>query len=145
MLLRVASSINGDSSSPLRVPTPTIDFLRRLGEQCDHSTKPLGRFLLGVPTARLTAEIVRGLLPKDFHELRSELEELERAKEGAVAQGEWQQAAGLRDQSDALKARLREMYQGVVVDVHPEHILQALANLGFDQAIDLTGQQGAEA
>jgi len=138
MLLRVASSINEDTTLPLRVPVLTISFLRRLGSQCDHSTKPLGRFLLLVPCSRLVDEISRILLPREFQELRAELERLQVLKEEAVANQEWQRAGALRDQTDALKDRLRQLGEGNAIDVQPNHVLQAIGNLGFNEAIDLT-------
>jgi hypothetical protein len=139
MLLRVASSINEDTTLPLRVPDLTISFLRRLCSQCDHSTKPLGRFLLLVPCSRLVDEIIRILLPKELQDLRAELERLQVTKEEAVANQEWQRAAALRDQADLLKDRLRQMGQVNAIDVQPDHVVQAIANLGFNEAIDLTG------
>jgi hypothetical protein len=136
MLLRVASSINEDTTLPLRVPVLTISFLRRLGSQCDHSTKPLGRFLLLVPCSRLVDELARILLPGEFQELRAELKRLQVLKEDAIANEEWQQAVALRDQTDSLKDRL---FQVEEIEVQPDHIVQAISNLGFNDAIDLTG------
>jgi hypothetical protein len=139
MLLQVASSISEDTTLPLRVPDLTISFLRRLGSQCDHSTKPLGRFLLLVRCSRLVDEIIRILLPKEFQDLRAELERLQMTKEEAVANQEWQRAVALRDQTDLLRDQLRQMGQLNALDVQPEHVVQAIANLGFNEAIDLTG------
>lgn len=141
MLLRVASSINDDAFIPLRVPAPTIAFLHRLGKQCDHSTKPLGRFLLLVPCSQLVNQIIRSMLPGEFQELRAELECLHQAKEDAVAKQEWKQAAVLRDQMDSLKDRLRQMCQDVVIDIQPDHVLGAISNLGFDQTVELAGRE----
>lgn len=138
MLLRVASSINEDTTLPLRVPILTVGFLRRLGRQCDHSTKPLGRFLLLVTCSRLVDEIIRILLPREIQKLRAELERLQMAKEEAVVNQEWQQAVALRDQSHLLKDRLRQMGQVNAIDVQPEHVVQAIGRLGFNEVIDLT-------
>jgi hypothetical protein len=139
MLLRVASSINEDTTLPLRVSVLTVSFLQRLSRQCDHSTKPLGRFLLLIPCSRMVDEIIRIVLPGEFQELRAESERLQVLKEEAVANQEWQRAAALRDQTDSLKSRLRQIGQGNAIDVQPEHVLQAIANLGFNDALDLTG------
>jgi UvrB/uvrC motif. len=139
MLLQVASSINEDTTQPLRVPVLTIRFLHLLGRQCDHSTKPLGRFLLLIPHSRLVDEIGRLLLPSEFWESRAERERLQRLKEEAVANQEWERAAAIRDQGYSLLDRLRQMSEGNTIDVQPDHILQAIANLGFDGEIDLTG------
>src|SRR5271168_5412290 len=73
MLLRVATSINEDPCLPVRVPDSTIAFLHRLGEHCDHSTKPLGRFLALFSRSQLGDEIIRSLLPAEFRGLREEL------------------------------------------------------------------------
>lgn len=138
MLLQVASSINKDTMLPLHVPVATIYFLRRLGSRCDHSTKPLGRFLLLVPSSGLVDEIIRILLPEEFHELRAELKHLQLTKEQAIANQQRQRARILRDQTNELKDRLQRMGQGDTIDVQPGHVLQAIANLGFNDAIDLT-------
>src|SRR4051812_33047138 len=106
MLLRVASSINEDATFPLRVPIATISFLHSLGSQCNHSAKPLGRFLLLISCSRLSEEIFRILLPHEIQELRAELERLRIAKESAVANQEWHLAITLRDQQASLKDRL---------------------------------------
>jgi hypothetical protein len=138
-LLRVASTINEDATLPLRVPVLTISFLRRLSSLCDHSAKPLGRFLLQVRCSHLVDEIIRILLPREFQELRAELERLQVKKEESVANQEWPRAIALRDQTDLLKNRLCQMGQANAIDVQPDHIVQAIANLGFNEAIDLTG------
>jgi hypothetical protein len=137
MLLRLASSLNDDATLPLRVTVATSEFLHRLGRQCDHSTKPLGRFLLLVSRSRLSDEIVRILLPREFQELHAELERLQIAKEVAVANQEWDRAVALRDQGVVLKDRLRQLGPDTAIEVQPEHVLQAIANLGFNEAVDL--------
>ena len=143
-LLRAASLIIEDSTLPLRVPIATNDFLHRLGRQCDHSTKPLGRFLLLVSSSRLSEEIIRILLPREFQELRTETQRLQLEKQDAFANQEWHRAATLRDQTDLLKDQLRQMGRDVVIEVQPDHVLQAIANLGFNETIDLSGQEESQ-
>ncbi len=138
MLLRVASAINEDATLPLHVPARTVNFLHQLGSHCDYSTKPLGWFLLLVRWSSLVDELVSILLPKEFRELRAELERLQLSKEDAVANQEWQRAITLRDQSHLLKDRLLRLGQGKATEVQPEHVVQAIANLGYKEAIDLT-------
>jgi hypothetical protein len=140
-LLRVASSINDDALLPLRVPAPTIAFLHLLGKQCEHSTKPLGSFLLRVQSSQLADEIIRIVSPAELQTLRAEIKCLERAQEKVAADQEWNQAADLRDQVRPLKDRLRLKCQNVVIDVQPDHILRAIASLGFDQLMDLAGAE----
>src|SRR5579872_4061627 len=100
MLLQVASSINDDTSLPLRVPDSTINFLHELGKQCNHSTKPLGRFLLTVRCSQLADQVIRLVLPEEFFKLRMELQDVQCTKEEAVAQYDWKRAAALRDRAD---------------------------------------------
>ncbi|MEX0710842.1 MAG: hypothetical protein WD278_00745 [Pirellulales bacterium] len=130
-LLGIASSINNDASIPLRVPEATTGFLHRLGKQCDHSTKPLGRFLLLVPTSQLVDQIIHTVLPADFNAIRDELERLQYEKEHAVANQDWEHAVVLRDRADPLKDRLRQLCRDAL-EVKPDHVLLAIRNLGFE-------------
>ncbi len=134
MLLQCAASINDDPLIPLRVAPPTLAFLQRLGEQCDDSTKPLGRFLLLVRPAQLVDEILGRLLPAELKRILAEIEELECQKEKAVADQEWDQAMVLRDQQRLLKDRLPQVGQNVI-DVQPDDVLQAIYSLRYDQPI----------
>jgi len=77
---------------------------------------------------------LRILLPAEYNAIRVELERQQREKEDAVANQEWERAVELRDETDALKAKLRQAPQETI-DLQPNHILQALANLGFDEPI----------
>ena len=106
MLLRFASLINDDASIPLHLPPETIIFLHRLGTECDHSIKPLGRFLLLMRASDLVDEVVRILMPAEFCDLRNELERAQRQMEGAVASEEWERALALKARKDAIKDQL---------------------------------------
>jgi hypothetical protein len=136
MLLRVASSINDDELVPLHVPPATFLFLHRLGRQCDDSAKPLGRFLVSIHSRQLAEEIVRNVLPPEYSTLRDELDRCQHEKEIAVANQEWERAAALRDETDSLKDRLRQRAHDII-DVQPDHVLEAISKLGFNQPIVL--------
>ncbi len=139
MLIEAASAINDDDLLPLRVPASTFAFLYRLGKQCDHSTKPLARFLLRVHRSQLVEEIIRGLLPAEHSSalgaLRAELEPLQREKEEAVANQDWEHARAVRDKTEPLKDRIRQKCKEAFIPVQPDDRLQAISRLGFDQPI----------
>jgi hypothetical protein len=44
----------------------------------------------------------------------------------------------IRNEGYSLLDRLRQMSQGNTIDVQSDHILRAIANLGFNESIDLT-------
>lgn len=134
MLLRFASLINDDTSIPLHLPPETIVFLHRLGTQCDHSIKPLGRFLLLVRASDLVDAVVRILMPAEFCDLRNELGRTQREKEGAVASEEWERARALKAKTDAINDQLLR-FRAENREVQPAHVLKALENLGYDQPI----------
>ena len=71
MLLRAASRLQDNELLPLQVPAPTIGFLYRLAKQCDHSAKPLGRFLALISASQLAEEIVRVLVCDEFKDVRT--------------------------------------------------------------------------
>jgi hypothetical protein len=134
MLLECASSINSDPLIPLHVPPATVAFLHHLGNQCDHSTKPLGRFLAPVSRSQLAEAIIKVALPSEVTAMRAEAERLQRKKEEAIACQEWESARALRDKQYLLEAQLRELAKNTI-DVQPCHITKALSDLGFDKPI----------
>ncbi len=77
-LLQAASAIQEDPTIPATVPAETFAFLHRLGTHGDHSSKPLGQFLLTTLPSQFTDSLLRVILPNDYHELRDELEERQR-------------------------------------------------------------------
>ena len=120
----------------LQVPAPLFLFLHCLARHCDRSAKPLGKFLARISASQLADEIVRDLLPAEFSEVRSELERLQAEKEAAVANAEFQHAAALRDQTDLLKRRVQQACPNAI-DIQPDHFVQAIARLGYDQPITI--------
>ncbi len=132
MLLRAASKIQDDDLLQLQVPASMFLFLHQLGKQCDHSTKPLGRFLTSISSEQLADEITRDLLPAEFKYARNELERLQYAREVAIVNQDWEHAVALRDQAVLLKDRVRQACPDAI-EIRPENILQAVARLGYDQ------------
>lgn len=135
-LLQWASAIDSDELLPLRVPAATMDFLHRLGKQCDNWKKPLARFLTPGQRSQFVDEIVRILLPAEFATLRNELQRIQLEKEEAVANEQFDHARTLRVQQDLLKLRLRNLCSDDL-DVNPADFVLAIRNMGFDQAIDV--------
>jgi hypothetical protein len=133
-LLRCASSIHEDAFIPASVPVETFAFLHKLGTRCDHSEKPLGRFLLLVRASQLKDAVLQIVLPSGYHKLREELEGRQREKEEAVANEEYARARELRDATDAIKSRMSQ-FPTSITEIKPDHVLQAIANLGFDEPI----------
>ncbi|HUE69459.1 MAG TPA: hypothetical protein VMP01_01110 [Pirellulaceae bacterium] len=135
-LLNAASRLNDDPLTPLHVPPLTIAFLHKLGRHCDHSSKPLGRFLLRIGLQQLIDQIARALLPPKYWELDTEIDRLNQKKELACIEQDWARACQARDQANALKDRLRQMAENVI-DVQPDHFVRALSDLGFDQPLPI--------
>ena len=134
MLLRFASSINQDDLIPLYVPETTIAFLRRLGQQCDHSSKPLGRFLLGIRSTQLADAVIAIVLPQEFNDLRVKIDHVQREKENAVASMQWESAKELKRQGNLLKDLIHERWPKST-ELEPAHITRAISHLGFQDPI----------
>ena len=134
MLLQAASTIQDCDLARLHVPVATFLFLHRLARHCDHSAKPLGEFLALISASQLADEIIRGFLPAEFDDVRTELERLQGEKEAAIANQDWERARTLLDHAGSLKERVREAGPDAI-EIQPDHILQAIARLGYDQPI----------
>jgi len=133
-LLRFASLVNDDASIPSHLPSETTDFLHRLGTECDHSVKPLGRFLLLMRASDLVDEVMRILTPAKFCELRKELERTRCEMEGAVASEAWERVPALKAKTDGVREQLLR-FRPENREVRPAHVLKVLENLGYDQPI----------
>ena len=92
MLLRAASRIQDYDLLRLQVPVPTFLFLHRLAKQCDHSAKPLGRFLALISASQLAEEVIRSLLPAEYEDIRAKMERLQCEKEVAIGHQDWEHA-----------------------------------------------------
>ncbi len=134
MLFRCAHSLHEDALIPASFPVETFQFLHRLRRQCDHSSKPLGRFLLLISQTQFEDAILRVVLSSDYNELRNELEERQREKVDAAANEDFDLAITLRDATDAIKLRLSR-FATSTIEIQPDHVLQAIADLGFDESI----------
>lgn len=129
--VRLAAKLDADEVIPVHVPAPTIIFLRQIAAASgEPGNDELVTFLFDHFWS-LEGELLRGLLPQQYHDLCTELETMQRLKEQAVVIQDWETARNLVVTTNELK---RQMAQSVPWPVHlqPSHIIQAFAALGFD-------------
>ena len=134
-LLRSASQLHSDPLIPVTFPPMTFIFLRRLVSNQDNSRIDLLDFLL-TDGWLWNEELIRILLPQQYHNLVEQLEEIQESKEQAIVEQDFHIARELRDAGNVIKLQMTSVV-AEPVKAEPAHIIQALRNLGFQQSIGI--------
>ncbi len=131
VLFGCITSLHDDDLLPVTVPAPTREFVHRLAKQCDHSSKPLAKFLVGITASQLTDSVLRIVAGQQYHSICREYELLGQPLSDAVAECEWGRCVSIRTEREKLKSQLRQLSQDPW-ELRPGDIVRALAKLGFD-------------
>jgi len=135
-ILDCVSRLENDRVLPLVIPDETIAFLKILGNHCDSALKPLGQFFLGIGISELEEALIGVAMPDEVLKHRTAIEKIEIEKGAACINHKFDLVAKLRDDQKEIMQRIRHALGGDV-KITPDHVKQAIANLGYTKTISI--------